>query len=49
MAAVFWLCEGSIINCPIIEGLFEWFDKVIMNMWYFIEIGFEGTETSKIN
>jgi len=26
-AAVLWPCEGSIIICPIIEGLYEWFDE----------------------
>jgi len=26
-AAVLWPCEGSIIICPVIEGLYEWFDE----------------------
>lgn len=40
IAAVFWLCKGSIINCLIIEDLFEGLDVIIMNIYCFFEINF---------
>lgn len=46
MAAVYWLCEGSIINCLLIGGLSERSDEIIVNIRIIFEINMEGTESS---
>lgn len=46
MAAVFWLCEGSIINCLIIEDLFEWFDEVSFYIRCIVEISGVSAEST---
>lgn len=49
MAAVYWLCKGSIINCLLIEGLSEWFDVRDVNIWYYYEFDIGNTEFPEFN